>query len=83
MKQWRLILRNLPFSVDEGELIKYVGEAAFVWDASIPKDKSGKKKGFGFVSFTCRAHAATAMAHVNSKVCICGHQLPCLSRTLA
>ena len=71
VKQWRLIIRNLPFSVDEGELIKYVGEAAFVWGASIPKDKSGKKKGFGFVSFTCRAHAAKAMEHVNATVRIC------------
>ena len=67
VKQWRLIIRNLPFSVDEPELIKYVGEAAFVWRASIPKDTSGKKRGFGVVSFTCRAHAAKAMEHVNSK----------------
>lgn len=69
VKQWRLIIRNLPFSVDEPELIKFVGEAAMVWGASIPKHSSGKKKGFGFVSFTCRAHALKAMEHVNAKVC--------------
>jgi RNA recognition motif-containing protein len=69
VKQWRLIIRNLPFSVDEPELMKYVGKAAVVWDASIPKDETGKKKGFGFVSFTCRAHAAKAMDYVNGKVC--------------
>lgn len=68
MKRWRLIIRNLPFGVTEDELIKFLSSAGFVWNVSIPRFADGRMKGFGFASFTCRAHATKALEHINSKV---------------
>jgi nucleolar protein 4 len=68
VKKWRIILRNLPFGVTEEELQKLLLPVGFVWRAHIPKEANGKMKGFGFLSFTCRAAAANAIAAMNGKV---------------
>jgi nucleolar protein 4 len=68
VKQWRIILRNLPFGVTEGELQTLLQPIGFVWSAHIPKGANGKLKGFGFLSFTCRAHALRAIEAINGKV---------------
>lgn len=68
VKKWRIILRNLPFGVTEEELQKLLLPIGFVWRAHIPKGANGKMKGFGFLSFTCRAAAASAITAMNGKV---------------
>lgn len=68
VKRWRIIVRNLPFGISEGDLIELLSPSGFVWTASIPKFADGKMKGFGFACFTCKAHAAAAIDAVNGKV---------------
>lgn len=74
VKKWRIIVRNLPFGVTEDELQQLLQPIGFVWRAHIPKEANGKMKGFGFLSFTCRAHAATAISAMSGKVlfAVCG-----------
>ena len=64
-------MRNLPFGVTEDELKQLLQPIGFVWNAHIPQEASGKMKGFGFLSFTCRAHAQSAIDAITGKVWPC------------
>ena len=65
-RRWRVIVRNLAWAATEGDVAAALSEGGFVWDVAIPSDKgSGRRKGFAFVAFTCRAHAERAIAKVN------------------
>ncbi|GLI62225.1 hypothetical protein VaNZ11_004822, partial [Volvox africanus] len=67
VKQWRIILRNLPFKVTEAALLRVLSPAGFVWDLKLPRNPDGRLKGFAFATFTCRAHADKAIATTNGK----------------
>merc|ERR1719228_2347274 len=63
----RLIVRNLPFKIDEEGLKKAFGAFGDVQEVSIPKRKDDPKKmlGFGFVQFGNAEHAAAALKEMN------------------
>jgi nucleolar protein 4 len=68
MRAWRLIVRNVPFGVKESALENVMSPAGFVWRVELP-EKEGRSRGFGFVSYTSRAHAERAVAELNGVVC--------------
>jgi len=68
MRAWRLIVRNVPFGVKESALENVMSPAGFVWRVELP-EKDGRSRGFGFVSYTSRAHAERALAELNGVVC--------------
>lgn len=70
VKKWRVIVRNLPFGVTPDDLRQLLRPVGFVWATYIPTDGAGKMKGFGFLTFTCRSHAAAAIEAMNGKVCL-------------
>ena len=59
----RLIIRNLPFKIDEEGLKKAFSAFGPVQEVSIPKraDNPTKMLGFGFVQFADGDHAAAAL----------------------
>ncbi|KAG2482067.1 hypothetical protein HYH03_018977 [Edaphochlamys debaryana] len=67
VKQWRVIMRNLPFKVTEVSLRKALEPVGFVWELKLPRGPDGRVKGFAFAAFTCRAHAEKAIASLNGK----------------
>eukprot|EP00884_Botryococcus_braunii_P019055 jgi/Botrbrau1/5833/Bobra.0366s0015.1 len=67
IKRWRVIVRNLPFSAKAEDLKKMFQAAGFVWEITLPRKSDGRLQGFGFVGFTCRAHAEAAIRLLNQK----------------
>eukprot|EP00198_Chlamydomonas_reinhardtii_P010429 XP_001699766.1 predicted protein [Chlamydomonas reinhardtii] len=67
VKQWRVILRNLPFQITEAALQKALAPVGFVWELKLLRGPDGRVKGFAFAAFTCRAHAEKAIATLNGK----------------
>jgi len=65
LKRWRVVVRNLSFNVNEQDLRSAFAPAGFVWEVTIPRASDGKPRGFGFVGFTCRAHAERGIKAVN------------------
>jgi len=63
----RLIIRNLPFKIDEEGLKKAFSAFGPVQEVSIPKRADNPKKmlGFGFVQFADGDHAAAALEGMN------------------
>jgi len=68
LKKWRLIIRNLAFTVDEAALRALLAPAGFVWELNIPRRPDGTPRGFAFAGFTCRSHAAKAIARANAVI---------------
>ena len=69
----RLIVRNLPFKINEEGLKKAFGAYGEVQEVTIPKRADDPKKmlGFGFVQFASAEHA-TAALEVNGGRLTCG-----------
>jgi nucleolar protein 4 len=65
LKRWRVVVRNLSFNATEQDLKTAFAPAGFVWEVTVPKGADGKARGFGFVGFTCRAHAERGIKAVN------------------
>jgi len=65
LKRWRVVIRNLSFKATEQDLRSAFAPAGFVWEVTLPQGADGKARGFGFVGFTCRAHAERGIKAVN------------------
>jgi nucleolar protein 4 len=65
LKRWRVIVRNLAFSVDAPALRAALAPAGFVWELNIPRRPDGTPRGFAFAGFVCRAAAERAIKAVN------------------
>ncbi|KNC52295.1 RNA-binding protein 28 [Thecamonas trahens ATCC 50062] len=65
-KPGRLIVRNLPWSVDAAKLRAVFEVHGPLVDVHLPLNSEGKSRGFGFVEFSRREHAAAAIAAVNA-----------------
>jgi RNA-binding protein 39 len=64
-----LYFSNLHFSVNEAELLQLLEAYAPIESINIIKDrKSGKSKGYAFITFTDAAKAKLAMQTLNGKV---------------
>ena len=68
IRRWRLIVRNVAFSVSDATLRQLFCSVGFVWDVHLPKQETGRARGFAFVAYTCRAHAERAIASLNGAV---------------
>ena len=65
-----LHVTNLPYTIEESEVLELFPGAASV---SIPKDKLGKSRGFGFIQFTTEADAVSVLEKENP--CLNGRHL--------
>ncbi|KAL6779538.1 hypothetical protein ACKKBG_A12680 [Auxenochlorella protothecoides x Auxenochlorella symbiontica] len=65
LKRWRVVVRNLPFTVTEGALREAFSPAGFVWEVSVPRSAGGRARGFAFVGFQCHIDAERAIRTVN------------------
>lgn len=65
LKRWRVIVRNLRFTVSEEDLRNAFQAAGCIWEVTIPRGPDGRSKGFAFIGFTCRAHAERAIVTAN------------------
>ncbi|KAG7673445.1 hypothetical protein Ndes2526B_g03108 [Nannochloris sp. 'desiccata'] len=65
LRRWRVVIRNLSFNATEQDLRSAFAPAGFVWEVTVPRGADGKPRGFGFVGFTCRAHAERGIKAVN------------------
>ncbi|QDZ17654.1 RNA-binding domain-containing protein [Chloropicon primus] len=67
IKYWRIIVRNLPFKIDETKFKKHMSlkNELFVWDVHIPKGADGRVRGFGFIGYICRSDAEKAIKKLN------------------
>lgn len=67
LKKSRIILRNLPFGLDEEKLSKEFVKFGEIYEISIPKRDDGKQKGFAFINFKQTASAIKAVKDMNGK----------------
>ena len=71
-RRWRVIVRNIPFSANEDDLMQLMSEAGFVWEISlprVPKDSSnGKIHGAGSKSTTRTDNASKRKFTASSAV---------------
>jgi len=67
-KKSRLIVRNLSFNCTEEDLRKAFDKYGIITECHIPKDKDGKKMGYGFVQFTHPFESERAKNGVNMSV---------------
>lgn len=67
VKRWRLIVRNLAFTVTEEDLRNAFASAGFVWEVKVPRTPDGKSRGFAFVGFLSRHEAEAGIALQNGK----------------
>eukprot|EP00127_Corallochytrium_limacisporum_P005423 Clim_evm35s204 gene=Clim_evmTU35s204 len=71
LKEARLIIRNLSFTVTPERLEEKFREAVpgapLSEPINMPTDAKGKRRGFGFVQFMCISHAKQAMDALNAQ----------------
>ena len=65
VRRWRLIVRNVAFSVTQPGLLNLFSSVGFVWDVHIPKLDDGRARGFAFVAYTCQDDAEAAIKRLN------------------
>ena len=65
VRRWRLIVRNVAFSVTHAGLLKLFSTVGFVWDVHVPKLDDGRARGFAFVAYTCQEDAEAAIKRLN------------------
>lgn len=58
-KKHRLIVRNLPFSVTEQQLITLASAVAFPWEVTLPRDAKGTR-----MQVACCSYTSTQGNHV-------------------
>lgn len=64
----KLFVGNLPWSTTEEELQEVFSQFGEVVEVSLPTDKmTGRKRGFGFVTFADEAAASAAVEGMNEK----------------
>ena len=64
----KLYVGNLPFSAKENELKEYFSQAGEVTDVAIINDRrSGRSKGFAFVTMSSKEQLETAIQMLNDK----------------
>lgn len=61
----KIYVRNLAWKIDEGMLKEMFERYGAVKNASLVRDKAGRSKGFGFVSFEAPSSASEAIAGMN------------------
>eukprot|EP00002_Diphylleia_rotans_P037542 TRINITY_DN8399_c0_g4_i2.p1 TRINITY_DN8399_c0_g4~~TRINITY_DN8399_c0_g4_i2.p1 ORF type:complete len:786 (+),score=168.60 TRINITY_DN8399_c0_g4_i2:33-2390(+) len=69
MKDWRIIVRNLPFQYYESHLRKNFGKFGNLLECQVPLSESGKPRGFAFLQYANREVAQKVIDEMNgSKV---------------
>lgn len=65
LKKFRVVVRNLPFNVQEKDLRAAFGDLA-IWEVTIPRNAEGHSRGFAFVGFITKSDTLKAIAKVNA-----------------
>ncbi|KAK7092344.1 uncharacterized protein [Littorina saxatilis] len=60
-QRYILFIGNLPYTIDKGQLMSHFRKTGGVKSIRIPKDKSGKGKGFAYVEFKDRISHGIAL----------------------
>ncbi len=63
----RIYVGNLPYDVSEEDLTRQFAAFGQVESIHIPRDESGRSKGFGFVEMPAKSEAEAAIAGINGK----------------
>lgn len=67
IRKARVILRNLPFKITEGDLSKEFAKYGAIKECNILKREDGKLVGCAFIQYDKVNHAAKAIHHANGK----------------
>lgn len=67
LKKARIIVRNVPFGIDEQQLTSEFGKFGDIHEVIIPRNEDGKQKGFAFVNYKKTMFAIKAVKEMNGK----------------
>lgn len=67
LKKGRIIIRNIPFGIDEQQLSSEFAKYGEIHEVIIPKTDDGKQKGFAFINFKKTMFAIKAVKEMNGK----------------
>ena len=67
LKKARIIVRNVPFGIDEQQLSSEFGRFGDIHEVIIPTNEDGKQKGFAFVNYKKTMFAIKAVKEMNGK----------------
>lgn len=67
LKKGRIIVRNVPFGIDEQQLASEFGKFGEIHEVIIPTNEDGKQKGFAFVNYKKTMFAIKAVKEMNGK----------------
>ena len=67
LKKGRIIVRNVPFGIDEQQLASEFGKFGDIHEVIIPRNEDGKQKGFAFVNYKKTMFAIKAVKEMNGK----------------
>ncbi|XP_050520882.1 RNA-binding protein 28 [Daktulosphaira vitifoliae] len=73
-RRGRLIIRNLPFTVNEEQIQEYFSKFGEINDIKLLRKSDGKLIGCGFVQFVVKQNAAKAIANTSGKD-FCGRSI--------
>lgn len=67
LKKGRIIVRNIPFGIEEPQLANEFIKFGEIHEVIIPRTEDGKQKGFAFINFKKTMYAIKAVKEMNGK----------------
>ncbi|KAI6704229.1 hypothetical protein NL676_013365 [Syzygium grande] len=64
----RIMVRNIPYSLNESRLLKEFSTFGHVAEVKVPKDEATKQsRGYAFIQYTCQDDAVLALENMDRK----------------